>query len=54
MNKKKINNYIDILDKKINLNKESKKVNFKKIFNAKKKDKKKDELIKIIYEKKIK
>jgi hypothetical protein len=62
MNKKNIINYIDMLDNKIKLNKESKKVNYKKIFNAKNQDKKNnkkkdiktDILFKIIHDKKIK
>lgn len=49
MKKKKLTEYIDMLENKINLNKQSKKVNLKKVFKGQKKPLKKDELIKIIY-----
>lgn len=49
MNKKKIlNEYIDMLENKINLNKQSKKVNLKKVFKGQKKPLNK-EVLKIIY-----
>jgi hypothetical protein len=48
MKKKKLTEYIDMLENKINLNKQSKKVNLKKVFKGQKKPLKTDYL-KIIY-----
>jgi len=48
MKRKKLTEYIDMLENKINLNKQSKKVNLKKVFKGQKKPLNKDYL-KIIY-----
>ena len=49
MKKKKLTEYIDMLENKINLNKQSKKVNLKKVFKGQKKPLNKDLKVKIIY-----